>query len=95
MNKVSGLLHEKLGIDWPFNLKMTASRIGFYLLLVLYPIGTLFSPPFAVGKLGIHVYMYTYHFIFCNYPQVWCGLVRPEEAARRILTDGHSNYEAR
>nr|XP_034338189.1 neprilysin-1-like isoform X1 [Crassostrea gigas] len=32
---------------------------------------------------------------FLSAAHVWCGLVRPEEAARRILTDGHSNYEAR
>lgn len=32
---------------------------------------------------------------FLNAAHVWCGLVRPDEAARRILTDPHGNFKSR
>lgn len=32
---------------------------------------------------------------YLNAAHVWCGLVRPDEAARRILTDPHGNFKSR
>ncbi|XP_062574044.1 neprilysin-1-like [Saccostrea cucullata] len=32
---------------------------------------------------------------FLNAAHVWCGLVRPEEALRRILVDPHGNFKSR
>ncbi|XP_022344014.2 neprilysin-1-like [Crassostrea virginica] len=32
---------------------------------------------------------------FLNAAHVWCGLVRPDEATRRILTDPHGNFKSR
>ncbi|XP_048750063.2 neprilysin-1-like [Ostrea edulis] len=32
---------------------------------------------------------------FLNAAHVWCGLVRPEEATRRILVDPHGNFKSR